>query len=34
MTRTLLAYSDACWGLQIGNAVAEGTLLPLFKFLV
>jgi hypothetical protein len=31
-TRTLLAYSDACWGLQIGNAVAEGTLLPLFKF--
>jgi hypothetical protein len=30
MTRTLSAYSDACWGLQIGNAVAEGTLLPLF----
>jgi hypothetical protein len=30
-TRTLLAYSDACWGLQIGNAVVEGTLLPLFK---
>jgi hypothetical protein len=32
MTHTLLAYSDACWGSQIGNAVAEGTLLPLFKF--
>jgi hypothetical protein len=32
MTRTLLAYSDACWGLQIGHAVTEGTLLPLFKF--
>ncbi len=31
-THTLLAYSDVCWGLQIGNAVAEGTLLPLFKF--
>jgi hypothetical protein len=31
-TRRLLAYSDACWGLQIGNAVVEGTLLPLFKF--
>ncbi len=31
-TRTLLAYSDACWGLQVSNAVAEGTLLPLFKF--
>ncbi len=31
-TLTLLAYSDACWGSQIGNAVAEGTLLPLFKF--
>jgi hypothetical protein len=32
MTRTLSAYSDACWGLQKGKAVAEGTLLPLFKF--
>ncbi len=29
---TLSSYSDACWGSQIGNAVAEGTLLPLFKF--
>jgi hypothetical protein len=32
MTRTLLAYSDACWGSKIGNAVTEGTLPPLFKF--
>ncbi len=31
-TRTLLAYSDTCWGSQISNAVAKGTLLPLFKF--
>jgi hypothetical protein len=29
---TLSAYSDACWGLQIGSVVANGTLLPLFKF--
>ena len=29
---SLSSYSDACWGLQIGNAVADGTLLPLFKF--
>ena len=29
---TLLSYSDACWGSQIGYAVADGTLLPLFKF--
>ncbi len=29
---TLLAYSDACLGSQIGSAVAEGTLCPLFKF--
>ena len=29
---TLSSYSDACWGSQIGNAVADGTLLPLFKF--
>lgn len=28
----LSSYSDACWGLQIGNAVADCTLLPLFKF--
>jgi len=27
-----LVYSDACWGSQIGNAVADGTLLALFKF--
>ena len=31
-THTLSSYSDACWGSQIGNAVADGTLLPLFKF--
>jgi hypothetical protein len=29
---TLSSYSDACWGFQIGSAVANGTLLPLFKF--
>ncbi len=29
---TISAYSNACWGSQIGSAVAEGTLLPLFKF--
>ncbi len=29
---TLLAYSDACWGSKIGSVVADGTLLPLFKF--
>ncbi len=29
---TLSTYTDACWGSQISNAVAEGTLLPLFKF--
>jgi hypothetical protein len=29
---TLTSYSDACWGLQIGSAVADGTLLPQFKF--
>ncbi len=29
---TLSSYSDVCWGLQIGNAVADGTLLLLFKF--
>jgi hypothetical protein len=28
----LTAYSDACWGSQIGSAVHDGTLLPLFKF--
>ncbi len=31
-TQTLTAYSNACWGSQIGNAVADSTLLPLFKF--
>ncbi len=31
-TFTILAYSNVCWGSQIGNVVAEGTLLPLFKF--
>jgi hypothetical protein len=31
-TPTISAYSDACWGSQLGNAVAEGTFLPLFKF--
>jgi hypothetical protein len=29
---TLSTYAGACWGSQIGNAVADGTLLPLFKF--
>ena len=29
---TLSAYSDACWGSQIGSAVADGTLLPLSMF--
>ncbi len=31
-TPTLSAYSNACWGSQIGSVVADGTLLPLFKF--
>jgi hypothetical protein len=31
-TPTISTYSNACWGSQIGNAVAEGTFLPLFKF--
>jgi hypothetical protein len=29
---TLSSYSNACWGLQIGSAVADSILLPLFKF--
>jgi hypothetical protein len=29
---TLSAYSNACWGSQIGSAVANGTLPSLFKF--
>jgi hypothetical protein len=31
-SNTLLAYSNACWGSQLGSSVADGTLLPLFKF--
>jgi hypothetical protein len=27
----LTSYSNACWGSQIGSAVRDGTLLPLFK---
>jgi hypothetical protein len=27
----LTSYSDACWGSQIGSAICDGTLLPLFK---
>ena len=30
-SNTLLAYTDACWGSQLGSSVADGTLLPLFK---
>jgi hypothetical protein len=29
---TLLVYSNACWGSQLGSLVADGTLLLLFKF--
>jgi hypothetical protein len=29
---TLSAYINACWGSQIGSAVTNHTLLPLFKF--
>jgi hypothetical protein len=29
---TLLSYSNACWGSQIGNAIANDTLLSLFVF--
>jgi hypothetical protein len=28
----LTTYSNACWGLQIGNAIQAGIQLPLFKF--
>ena len=31
-TPTISAYSNACWGSQISNTVAESMLLPLFKF--
>ncbi len=27
----LTSYSNACWGSQIGSAIRDGTLLPLFK---
>ncbi len=27
----LTSYSNVCWGSQIGSAVRDGTLLPLFK---
>ena len=26
------SYSDACWGIDIGNSIPDGTELPLFKF--
>jgi hypothetical protein len=29
---TLLACSNACWGSQLGSSVADGPILPLFKF--
>jgi hypothetical protein len=29
---TISSYSNACWGSQIGSAITDGTLLPLFKF--
>jgi hypothetical protein len=31
LSNTLLAYSNACCGSQLGSLVADGTLLPLFK---
>jgi hypothetical protein len=31
-SNTLLAYSNACWGSQLGSSVADGTIFPLFKF--
>jgi hypothetical protein len=31
-SNTLLTYSNACWDSQLGSLVADGTLLPLFKF--
>jgi hypothetical protein len=31
-SNTMSAYSNACWGSQLGSSVANGTLLPLFKF--
>ncbi len=32
LSNTMTAYSDACWGSQLGSSVANGTLLSLFKF--
>jgi hypothetical protein len=29
---TILAYSNACWGSQLGSTIADGMLLLLFKF--
>ena len=29
---TIFTYSNACWGTQLGSSVANGTLLPHFKF--
>jgi hypothetical protein len=29
---TLASNSDACWGLQIGSTITNGTLLPQFEF--
>jgi hypothetical protein len=31
-SNTLLVYSIACWGFQSRSFIADGTLLPLFKF--
>jgi hypothetical protein len=31
-SNTISTYSDAYWGSQFGSSVADGTLLPLFKF--
>jgi hypothetical protein len=31
-TQTISVYSNVCWDSQIGSVVAEGTILPLFKF--
>ena len=31
-THNLTAFSDACWGGQLGNAIANGVPLKLFKF--
>jgi hypothetical protein len=31
-SNTISAYSDACWGSQLGSSVTDGKLLPLFKF--